>query len=132
MLLSRRFAFAFTVRPLIVICPSFHRNHAIIFFCKEASDASQYGSERVENETFGMSKNLFHRMLREVQNITVNSRISGAKETNFDASNFLSFCFLPGLCLFFACFLPVFCPIFARFLPENFRLFSLDFPVFMC
>ena len=103
--LSRRFAFAFTLLPLIVVCPSFYRNHAIIFSRKEASDAPGYASEGAEKEPFGMSKNLFLKMLRKVQNIAVNSRISGVKETHFNTRKFLRSCFLPENFLLFSGFL---------------------------
>ena len=133
--LSRRFAFAFTLLPLIVVCPFFYRNHAIIFSRKEASDAPGYASEGAEKEPFGMSKNLFLKMLRKVQNIAVNSRISGVKETHFNTRKFLRSCFLPENFLLFSGFLLGFFLFFSGFLPGFFLKISSFFPLifqFLC
>ena len=67
-----------------------------------------------------MSKNMFYKMLRKIQNIAVNSRISGVKEMKFLRSKIFSFPFftlnLPSFYPKFTHFLPTFYPKFTRFL----------------
>ena len=64
-----------------------------------------------------MSKNLFYKMLRKIQNIAVNSRILGEKETKFLKVKFLGSRFLPEIYPKFTHFLPAFYLKISPFLP---------------